>query len=80
MPCLSRHSRCIHTIGLVCICEEGVGITVNPKVINPIGGGHLIFCWIDISIVDQSFGRPPKETNAKLVGRTFLMDPQENGK
>ena len=31
--CLPRHSSRMHTIGLVCIHEKDVGITVNPKVI-----------------------------------------------
>ena len=46
----------MHAIGLVCICKEGVGIAVNPKAINLIGPGHLVFSWIDISVVDRLFG------------------------
>ena len=62
----------MHAIGLVCIRKEGVGIAVNPKAINLIGGGHLVFSWIDISVVDRSFGSSCwLDTQVRVDGRTL---------
>ena len=44
VPHLSRHSRRMHIIGSVCICEEGVGIAINPKVIKLFDCGYLVIC------------------------------------